>query len=334
MTMKHLLQRIAVALAACAAIAGAQAEDGVTPTTRSCWASPPPSPDRPRSSASRCATARSSTSTHVNRCGRRQRPPDRDEVARRQVRVEAGRREHEEADRVRTASSCSSPTSARRRARRRCRSSPRRACRSWRRSPVPSSCAPRSTATSSMSGRATTTRPSASSTTSRGPASRRSPSSTRTTRTARPGLEGMKRAMAKRNLQIAALGTVERNTTAVADAVKTINAAQPEATVMISAYTSVAEFVKQMKKERQHLAVLQRVVRRQQGARRRARQRGLRRADLAGRAVPVEPADADRQGVPRPRQAGEGLRREFLEPRGIHRRRRCWSKGCAARART
>ena len=62
------------------------------------------------------------------------------------------------------------------------------------------------------------------------------------------GLEGVKRAMAKRNLQIAALGTVERNTTAVADAVKTINAAQPEATVMISAYTSVAEFVKQMKK--------------------------------------------------------------------------------------
>lgn len=63
------------------------------------------------------------------------------------------------------------------------------------------------------------------------------------------GLEGMKRAMAKRNLQIAALGTVERNTTAVADAVKAINAAQPEATVMISAYTSVAEFVRQMKKE-------------------------------------------------------------------------------------
>ncbi len=62
------------------------------------------------------------------------------------------------------------------------------------------------------------------------------------------GLEGVKRAMAKRNLQIAALGTVERNTTAVADAVKTINAAQPEATVMISAYTSCAEFVKQMKK--------------------------------------------------------------------------------------
>ncbi len=62
------------------------------------------------------------------------------------------------------------------------------------------------------------------------------------------GLEGVKRALARRNLQIAATGTVERNTTNVAEAVKTINAAQPEATVMISAYTSVAEFVRQMQK--------------------------------------------------------------------------------------
>ena len=61
------------------------------------------------------------------------------------------------------------------------------------------------------------------------------------------GLEGVKRALTRRNLPIAALGTVERNTTNVAEAVKTINAAQPEATVMISAYTSVAEFVRQMK---------------------------------------------------------------------------------------
>ena len=61
------------------------------------------------------------------------------------------------------------------------------------------------------------------------------------------GLEGVKRALARRNLQVVALGTVERNTTNVAEAVKTINAAQPEATVMISAYTSVAEFVRQMK---------------------------------------------------------------------------------------
>ncbi|NDP42138.1 MAG: ABC transporter substrate-binding protein [Aromatoleum sp.] len=62
------------------------------------------------------------------------------------------------------------------------------------------------------------------------------------------GLEGVKRALAKRNMTLAALGTVERNTTNVADAVKTIHAAQPEATIMISAYSSTAEFVRQMRK--------------------------------------------------------------------------------------
>jgi len=62
------------------------------------------------------------------------------------------------------------------------------------------------------------------------------------------GLEGVKRALARRNLPLAGLGTVERNTTNVADAVKTIHAAQPEATIMISAYSSTAEFVRQMRK--------------------------------------------------------------------------------------
>ncbi len=62
------------------------------------------------------------------------------------------------------------------------------------------------------------------------------------------GLEGVKRALAKRNMTLAALGTVERNTTNVADAVKTIHAAQPEATIMISAYSATAEFVRQMRK--------------------------------------------------------------------------------------
>ena len=97
--------------------------------------------------------------------GRRQRPPDRAEVARRQVRVEARRREHQEADR---AGPRLPALRLRRHAderRRRCRSSPRRACRSSRRSPAPSSCARRSTATSSTSARATTTRPRRSSTT-------------------------------------------------------------------------------------------------------------------------------------------------------------------------
>jgi ABC-type branched-subunit amino acid transport system substrate-binding protein len=61
------------------------------------------------------------------------------------------------------------------------------------------------------------------------------------------GLKGVQIAMDKRNLKIIALGKVERNTINVQDAVKTINAAQPDGVVMISAYTSIAEFVRQMK---------------------------------------------------------------------------------------
>ena len=62
------------------------------------------------------------------------------------------------------------------------------------------------------------------------------------------GLKGVQIAMDKRNLKIAALGKVERNTVKVEDAVKAINAVEPDGVVMISAYTSIAEFVRQMKK--------------------------------------------------------------------------------------
>ena len=62
------------------------------------------------------------------------------------------------------------------------------------------------------------------------------------------GLKGTEIAVTKRNVKIHSLGTVERNTVKVEDAVKTINASQPDAVVMISAYTSCAEFIKQMKK--------------------------------------------------------------------------------------
>src|SRR3989475_17989 len=62
------------------------------------------------------------------------------------------------------------------------------------------------------------------------------------------GLKGTEIAMAKRGLKISALGTVERNTIKVENAVKTINAAKPDAVVMISQYTSCAEFIRQMKR--------------------------------------------------------------------------------------
>ena len=62
------------------------------------------------------------------------------------------------------------------------------------------------------------------------------------------GLKGVDIAMTKRGLKIGALGTVERNTLKVENAVKTINAAQPDAVVMIGAYAACAEFIRQMKK--------------------------------------------------------------------------------------
>lgn len=59
------------------------------------------------------------------------------------------------------------------------------------------------------------------------------------------GLEGVERALAKRQLKPAALGTVERNSVDVAQAIKQILDAQPEAVVQISAYKSCAAFIKQ-----------------------------------------------------------------------------------------
>jgi branched-chain amino acid transport system substrate-binding protein len=62
------------------------------------------------------------------------------------------------------------------------------------------------------------------------------------------GLTGVERAMAKRNIQIVATGTVERNSVDVAAAVKEIAAKDPQAVVMISAYKSCGAFIKEMKK--------------------------------------------------------------------------------------
>jgi ABC-type branched-subunit amino acid transport system substrate-binding protein len=63
------------------------------------------------------------------------------------------------------------------------------------------------------------------------------------------GLDGTTRALTKRNLKVHALATVERNSANVAEAVKVINASQPDAVVMITAYGATAEFVRQMKKQ-------------------------------------------------------------------------------------
>lgn len=62
------------------------------------------------------------------------------------------------------------------------------------------------------------------------------------------GLKGVELATQRRGMKVAALGTVERNTIKVEAAVKSIHAAQPDAVVMISQYTSCAEFIRQMQK--------------------------------------------------------------------------------------
>ena len=65
------------------------------------------------------------------------------------------------------------------------------------------------------------------------------------------GLEGVRRAMERRKLRISATGTVQRNTVDVADAVKSIAPAHPDAVIMISAYKSCAAFIKAFNKTRQ-----------------------------------------------------------------------------------
>ncbi len=59
------------------------------------------------------------------------------------------------------------------------------------------------------------------------------------------GLEGVTRALAKRQLKPAGLGTVERNSPDVTTALNAILPAQPEAVVQIGAYKACAEFIKQ-----------------------------------------------------------------------------------------
>ncbi len=62
------------------------------------------------------------------------------------------------------------------------------------------------------------------------------------------GLAGVERALKKRNLEVLAKATVERNTVEVAKAVEVMSKAKPLAVIMVSAYKSCAAFIKEMKK--------------------------------------------------------------------------------------
>jgi branched-chain amino acid transport system substrate-binding protein len=62
------------------------------------------------------------------------------------------------------------------------------------------------------------------------------------------GLAGIEKALAKRNMQLVAKGTYERNTTAVKSGLLEIKKADPQAVVMVGAYKPCAEFIKLAKK--------------------------------------------------------------------------------------
>jgi ABC-type branched-subunit amino acid transport system substrate-binding protein len=63
------------------------------------------------------------------------------------------------------------------------------------------------------------------------------------------GLEGVTRALKKRNLDLLAVATVERNSTDVAAAVAKMKSVKPRAVIMISAYKSCAAFIREMRKD-------------------------------------------------------------------------------------
>lgn len=64
----------------------------------------------------------------------------------------------------------------------------------------------------------------------------------------RDGLTGVKLALQKRGMELAAEATYERNTKAVASAMRTLRRAEPEAVVMVGTYAPCAEFIKLARK--------------------------------------------------------------------------------------
>jgi branched-chain amino acid transport system substrate-binding protein len=60
----------------------------------------------------------------------------------------------------------------------------------------------------------------------------------------RDGLAGVKAALNKRNMELTAEGTFERNTRAIGSALRTLKRTEPEAVVMVGTYGPCAEFIK------------------------------------------------------------------------------------------
>jgi branched-chain amino acid transport system substrate-binding protein len=64
----------------------------------------------------------------------------------------------------------------------------------------------------------------------------------------RSGLDGVKKALARREMELVAEGTFERNTVAVKTALVALKRAEPEAVVMVGPYKPCAEFIKLARK--------------------------------------------------------------------------------------
>ena len=64
----------------------------------------------------------------------------------------------------------------------------------------------------------------------------------------RDGLAGVKLALEKRGMELAAESTFERNTKAVSSAVRTLKRTEPEAVVMVGTYAACAEFIRLARK--------------------------------------------------------------------------------------
>lgn len=68
----------------------------------------------------------------------------------------------------------------------------------------------------------------------------------------RDGLAGVKRALERRGMELAAEGTFERNTRAVGSALRRVKRAEPDAVVMVGTYGPCAEFIKLARKSGFH----------------------------------------------------------------------------------
>lgn len=121
----------------------------------------------------------------------------------------------------------------------------------------------------------------------------------------RDGLAGVKNALAKRGLELAAEGTFERNTRAVGSAWRMIKRAEPEAIVMVGTLRALRRIHQAGTPQRPLTDLRQHLLRRRQCARARTRPRWRRCHRLAGGAVSLGSLAQARRRLP---GGAEGVR--------------------------